>query len=282
MRFLVIGDLHGRIKELARIDEYCVRNSINWVIQVGDLGVCWPGEDCPIIRYFRKRDYQKRPGAFWITCLGNHDNWNKWRTLRWEQAIKLGYLKNNQITHYPDLIEYAPGLCATDRPAFLDIFGGMLFCGGAVSTDADYTPSSGWSNDSHPGRTEGKDWWKNEAPSQEDLQKFCDLIDEKKPKYIFTHDGPGFAHHSRGSGLCLKSNLRYDYCSRSFETITKVTTHHPLRWFFGHHHELVETEKDGNIYHCSGLHGEGWEVNDAAGTATQIDLSLSKKDHKWY
>lgn len=277
MRFLVIGDLHGRIKELARIDEYCVRKGIDWVIQVGDLGVCWPGEDCPIIRYFRKRAYQKRPGPFWITCLGNHDNWSKFHSNLFKEANALNVTFDKVI-----LVPYAPGLVAANRPAFLDIFGGMLFCGGAVSTDADYTPASGWSNDSHPGRVEGKDWWKSEAPSQDDLQKFCDLIDEKKPKYIFTHDGPEFAHHARGSGLCLKSNLRYDYCSRSFETITKVTTHHPARWFFGHHHQLVETEKDGSIYHCSGLHGEGWEVDDTTNTATQIDLSLSKKDRKWY
>lgn len=277
MRFLVIGDLHGRIKELARIDEYCAREGINWVIQVGDLGVCWPGEDCQIIRYFNKRDRQGRPGAFWITCLGNHDNWNRFDISRRKEAKKLNKL-HTEVT----LVPYAPGLVAANRPAFLDIFGGMLFCGGAVSTDADYRPPTGWSNDSHPGRIESKDWWRAEAPSQEDLQKFCDLIDEKKPKYVFTHDGPDFAHHARGSGVCQKSNLRWDYCSRSYEIISKITEHKPSRWFFGHHHELVETEQDGCIYHCSGLHGEGWEINDTDNTAKSIDLSITKKDKKWY
>lgn len=276
-RFLVIGDLHGRVKELARIDEYCVRENIDFVIQVGDLGVCWPGEDCSIIRYFQKRGRQERQGPLWITCLGNHDNWNRFYTNLFKEA-------NEQSRLYTDvtLVPYAPGLCATNRPAYLDIFGGMLFCGGAVSTDADYRPSSGWSNDGHSGREEDKDWWKREAPTQEELQLFCDLIDIKKPKYIFTHDGPEFAHHARGSGLCVKSNLRWDYCSRSYETISQVTDHKPARWFFGHHHELVETERNGTVYHCCGLHGEGYVVDDSTGIATKADFSLTKGDKKWY
>jgi Calcineurin-like phosphoesterase len=271
MKFFVIGDLHGRVRDLARIDEYCARNGIATVIQVGDFGICWPGEDCSIIRYFNKRARQQRPGPVWITCLGNHDNWNKFYKNLEKEKNKRNC--NTDIT----LVPYAPGLFATNRPAFLDIFGGMAFCGGAVSTDADYIPVVGWDNSSgHSGRIENKDWWKNEAPSQDDLQKFCDLIEEKKPKYIFTHDGPEFAHSSRGSGLCLKSNLRYDYCSRSFETISKIIEHRPTRWFFGHHHQLISTDRDNTTYHCCGLHGEGYLVDDIAGTATKINLSFSK------
>lgn len=275
-KFLVIGDLHGRVKELARIDEYCVNHDINWVIQVGDLGVCWPGEDCPIIRYFNKRARQERPGPLWITTLGNHDNWNRFYANLFKEA-------NEQERVYTDvaLVPYAPGLCASNRPAYLDIFGGMAFCGGAVSTDADYMPASGWSNSSHPGREENKDWWKAEAPTQEQLQTFLDMIEARKPKYIFTHDGPEFAHHSRGSGLCFKSNLRYDYCSRAYENFTKIAEHHPARWFFGHHHKLVSTERDNTTYHCCGLHGEGYIVDDNAGTATPADFSQTKREKKW-
>lgn len=274
MKFLAIGDLHiasKRMYLLPKIDKYCVDNGIDSVIQVGDFGISWPGENCSILRYFNKRATQKRPGPTWISCLGNHDNWNKF-----DRALK----KEAEFTGIPrediPVVSYAPGLLVANRPGFLDIFGGVLFCGGAVSTDADFIPRSGWgySGEDHPGRVENKDWWRQEAPTRDQLQKFCDLIDERKPKYIITHDGPEFAHDARGSGTCLKSNLRWDYCSRAFETISQITEHKPKRWFFGHHHDLEQTEKGKTTYHCCGLHGEGWLIDDNTNSCSTINLGI--------
>ncbi len=268
MRFLALGDLHivkSRMHLLPAIDQYCLKNNIDFVMQVGDFGLHWPGEQCKAMKYFDKRARQLRPGPHWITVLGNHDNWNVFEENLADEAEKLNIPKDEV-----KLIPYAPTLYATNRPTYLELLGGCLFLGGAVSTDADPVYPSGWSNDSRSGRVENETWWANEAPSLQELQMFVDLLEEKKPKYVFTHDGPESGHYSRGGGLCKKSNRRYDEVSRAYETILASSNHQPLHWFFGHHHEMTSDKTYRTTTHCCGLHGEGWIVDDETNTVTPL------------
>ena len=95
------GDIHGRVKYVAEIDQAAAAAGVDVVIQVGDFGARWgtretelasglvgKGDD-PILKYFEKRERQGRPGPIWYTCGGNHENWHNW--------IKPGYNKLNQV-----------------------------------------------------------------------------------------------------------------------------------------------------------------------------------------
>ena len=163
MKILVLGDLHitsNRMHLLPKADKLAAELGVQTIIQVGDFGLSWPGENCPVARYFNKRARQSRQGPDWITCLGNHDNWNTFEKNR-TKAILLNAPTDDLVT-FPALIPYAPGLYASNRPGYIPTYGGMLFLGGAVSTDADYRhPNHDWGTDhGHKGRVEGKDWWR--------------------------------------------------------------------------------------------------------------------------
>lgn len=237
-----MGDLHGRIRELAQIDEWASRNNIQYVIQVGDFGISWPDppEPCKILHYFTKRERQSRPGPIWVAVLGNHDNYNKFDNLSEFQLA---------IDATQPLITYAPGLLIARRPVYIP-FIETLFCGGAVSTDAH-------------NRRQNLSWWANEAPSRKELEVFFDLMEEKKPKYIVSHDGPEIAHKSRGNGVNPLSGLPFDYVARNFQNIWEISSHKPEAWFFGHHHTLKATKTDSTLFYCSGFHGQGWLINQS-------------------
>lgn len=270
MSFLVIGDLHGRIHELARIDQWAKARDISLIIQVGDLGVRWPHEECAITHYFHRRQQKHNGGPKWIFCLGNHDNYNKFNKLLAKEAFRLG-VPEAEVT----LIPYAPGLYAANRPAYIPDNGGMLFCGGAVSTDADPSPATGWGHKS-PGRVTGLNWWPTEAPSPEELKRFQLLLD-KAPTYVFTHDGPLFCPTvPKAEGKCLKSGLKYQYTSKAFAEIARTATYLPAKWFYGHHHRLSRYPEGATQYLCSGLHGQGWSVVEE--TAYEFNIYRGKKN----
>lgn len=232
MSFIVLGDLHSYKPCIPKVDQYCLERGIQHVFQVGDLGVHWPGDKCKIIEYFKYHP----DGPTWISCLGNHDNWTQFGILS---------------AHGSELVQYSKRLFATHRPQYLPLYDGICFLGGAVSTDADYRVAL------------NQAIWKEEAPNQEQLQAFADLIDEKKPKHIITHDGPEFAHNSRGPGINCVSNLPYNAISRAFEVIDSISVHRVQNWFFGHHHKLSKVSKNSTDFYCCGLHGEGYQVADS-------------------
>ena len=251
MPTLVLGDIHGKLHIMKRIDQWCIRNGITEVTQVGDWGGMWPGDNDDIINYF-KEDVPVN----WTVCLGNHDNYQVFNALQAEQdAAGAPYEPNSYV-------RYSHRLIAQRRASYRN---GMAFCGGAVSSDANpgfrYNPMMD-KMVKYEGRVEGKDWWRDEAPTKDELQAFLDCIETNKPHTIFTHDGPQFAHTARGSEINLKSGLRTDEISRAFETIALHSDHKPARWFFGHHHELTTVTLNGTSYYCCGLHGEGYLVGD--------------------
>ena len=138
------GDTHGRIHHITDIDNAAMEAGAEYVVQVGDFGCRWPGSPCAIFKYFEKRARKNRAGPTWITCGGNHDNWDKWNQLSAEQG-------------HPDLVELAPG-CFYAQRGSVHSLGGVkhIFCGGAESTDKHM-------------RTAGTDWWAAETPTYSDL-----------------------------------------------------------------------------------------------------------------
>jgi predicted phosphodiesterase len=218
------GDIHGHVKHVAEIDIAAAKAGATYVVQVGDFGIRWPGGQCSIFKYFEKRARKTRAGPTWITCGGNHDNWDKWNQLSAEQG-------------HPDLVELAPGCFFAQRGSTHTLGGlGHLFCGGAESTDKHV-------------RSVGVDWWAAETPTYSDFTLFMDRMEADKPDIIVTHDAP--------SCVSIKRTQRDQAPTpRNLNNVLLHSSHKPKVWYFGHHHRMDEWEIEGVLFRCCGLHGQ--------------------------
>lgn len=248
-RIVFVGDNHGRIRELSSVDQWAMQNKIEQLYQVGDMGICWPGNQCQISHYFNKRN-SDLPN--WTVTNGNHENWTKYD----KKLAKL--IATNQLTE-STLIPYQRGLSATQRVQYLPENGGMLFIAGAVSSDAGPGMRLNAKKEPYfyPGRIQGVDWWIQEAPTQSELQLFMDLLEEKKPMIVVSHDGFG-AHKPLEPRINPKSGLPMNYVAQSLEKIWELSSHKPRYWFYGHHHKLDYCEIEETVFACCGKHGQGW------------------------
>ena len=231
-----VGDLHGRVKDIVRIDAWAVREGVGLVVQVGDFGARWPGQQCPLVHYFNKRARQGRPGPRWLVSPGNHDNWDLFDAL----LTKAG----------PDAwtVDLAPDLAYVRRGALLDLGGRRhLFLGGARSVDMHL-------------RTEGSTWWAREQPSRAELELFFERLEGERPDVVVTHDCP-----SRVPVHYLGRET--DPVSRALESVLSLSSWKPLLWFFGHHHVLGQWRSEGTLLSCCGKHGDLWVMRDGAPVA---------------
>lgn len=247
-KIVFVGDMHCHIKEIAWVDQWAKRNGIQNLYSVGDWGGNWPGSECPIAHYFNKRNSDS---PRWTVNFGNHDNHKKYD----EKVAKL--IAANSLTE-STLIRYQRGLSATQRVQYLPQNGGMLFIAGAVSSDAGPGMRVGINGPYYyPGRKEGIDWWIQEAATQFEFQLFMDLLEDKKPMIVVSHDGFG-AHDKLEPKLNTKSNLSTNYVAQNLEKIWELSSHKPKYWFYGHHHKLDYEEIGETLFACCGKHGEGW------------------------
>ena len=224
MTIFYAGDTHGYINHIADIDRLASEAGAAYVVQVGDFGIRWPGGDCPVFKYFEKRARKNRPGPTWITCGGNHDNWDKWNELSAEQG-------------HPDLVELSPGCFFAQRGSVHVLDGAKhIFCGGAESTDRHM-------------RTVGVDWWAAETPTYAEFTLFMDRLESEKPDVVVTHDAP--------VRVPIKRTQRHTSPTpTNLENIIKLSEHKPKVWYYGHHHTMDEIEAEGTLYSCCGLHGQ--------------------------
>jgi len=221
-----VGDIHGRVDDVAAIDRAAIKAGAEIVVQVGDFGIHWPeAKPCPINKYFEKRKRQGRPGPVWYTCGGNHDNWDK--------LNKLSAAQNSA-----SLVELAPDCYYVPRGTIIVLDDkSHLFFGGAESTDKHH-------------RTEGRNWWSEETPSAEEFQRFFDGM-EQHPEVVVTHDAP----------LCVEiyrhgATRDRQPTPRNLENALKHCGHAPAYWYFGHHHILKDWEIGLTKFSCCGFHGQ--------------------------
>ena len=218
-----VGDIHGRVDDVAAIDRAAVAAGVEIIIQVGDFGVRWNGS-CPIVRYFLKRKRQKRQGPTWYTCGGNHDNWPEWARLQKQQDDS-------------KTVELAPGCFYVPRGTSIILDEkSHLFFGGAESIDKRL-------------RIEGTSWWAEETPSAAEFQKFFDSLEDGKPEIVVTHEAP----------LCVtldRPGRDTQPTPRNLQNALSYNDHAPAHWYFGHHHVKQDWEIEGINFHCCGLHGE--------------------------
>jgi predicted phosphodiesterase len=228
-KIFFLGDMHGRIYDLTEVNKFCQKESIDTVIQVGDFGLGFQ-DPCPVATLI------KTFPQTWYTCLGNHDNWPKFRT-------------------YED-----KNLIIKDRNTSINMFGyRFLFFGGTESVD------------SHE-RIEGKNWWREESPTTNEANRFFDLLNQNIPTIVIAHDAPYFALGQKylTNHELTQSNVPIQNTTRFMEKLFNNLDHKPRFWFYGHHHNMFAYEKNGTDFFCCGLHGQGWIFNFEEHTLEQI------------
>ena len=218
------GDIHGRVDHVVDIDREAAEAGATHVVQVGDFGARWGGGHCPIHRYFTKRARAGRQGPIWITCGGNHENWDKWNALANEQG-------------HPDLVQLAPD-CFFAQRGSVHVINDIkhLFLGGAESTDKHM-------------RSPGVDWWAGETPTYSDFSLFAARLEDEMPDVVVTHDAPLRVE-------IVRTQRDRAPTPTNLENVIRLSNFKPKMWYFGHHHRMNEWEIDGTTYSCCGLHGQ--------------------------
>tara|TARA_B100000700_G_scaffold314480_1_gene401120 strand:+ start:106 stop:783 length:678 start_codon:yes stop_codon:yes gene_type:complete len=218
MMIFYVGDIHGKVDDVAAIDRAAIDAGVDIIVQVGDFGIHW-NEGCAIARYFKTREQ----GPTWYTCGGNHDNWDLWQSLQESQDS--------------NSVELAPGCFYVVRGQVVNLEGvNHIFFGGAESTDKRM-------------RREGVSWWAAETPSREEFNTFFENMETARPEVVITHDAPLCIKIDR---LDRDTNPT----PRNLQNVLDYCDHTPVRWYFGHHHMLESWEVDGVKFSCCGLHGQ--------------------------
>lgn len=233
------GDCHGNVDAVSKIDMFADRIGAKTIVQVGDFAYCWPGKKV-MSDYFSKRSRQGNLSARWLTCGGNHEDWDEIDAL-WELQGK------------PDIVTLGPDVSHVRRAVTLDL-GGVrhLFCGGANSTDREW-------------RIEGQSWWKQEAPSREELLSFHDRLHEDKPEVVITHDAPVRVD-------LWRSGREHDSVARGLDGA--LGEGYPnLKWYFGHHHVLMNVSVGSTSFYGCGIEGGLW-------TSDGFSVNLAKQSIK--
>lgn len=200
----VTGDWHGNLGWARDVVRSAARHGVGTILHVGDFGALWPGRAKG--RFEARLNYDlQQAGIQLIFIGGNHDNWAELEKLPVTADGTASLLSN---------IKYLP------RPGRTLVHGltvGGL--GGAFSIDYQY-------------RTEGKDWWANEEPTQGDIEE---LASGGPLDILLTHDAP--------AGIELESafDLPEDIIIRARTTrdlLAEATTRiRPGIVFSGHWHQ---------------------------------------------
>ena len=217
---LYAGDIHGNTLAIEQIDRVAVEQEAATVIQVGDFGARWTKQDCSVVEYFENNPV----GPEWITCGGNHDNWDVWFELAKEQG-------------FPGKVQLAPRCFWATRNSVMVLEGKKhVFFGGAESMDK------------HT-RVEGKSWWCRETPSYEEFTKLTQVLDTEKPEIVVTHDAP------KRVPVKTAPSRRLQVTPTNLDNVLRVSDHKPIWWLFGHHHQINSWDIDETHFVCCGLEG---------------------------
>lgn len=154
---VVAGDLHGNLGWAVDVVERAAYRDAHLILQVGDFGALWPGDGGQFERRLNNR--LARRDMLLIFIAGNHDNWAELPRLPLNDA-GFGVLAER--------IWWAP---QGHRFVINERVFGVL--GGAYSPDKDL-------------RTPGVDWWPEEEPTQEEV----DRLGDERLDILLTHDAP--------------------------------------------------------------------------------------------
>lgn len=205
-RVLVCGDWHGNLAHMKAAVRAAEVHGCQVLVQVGDLGILWPGQhsksfDLPLVEELEKR------GVTFVFVDGNHDN---------HAALR-------EFDAEPDgFVEVLKGVFWAPR-GHRWTWSGVSFAalGGAFSVDWQW-------------RTEGESvWWGLETPKQEE----ADRLGSEPVDVLLTHDVP--------TGVPVASQFQVDPVTEREAGVTRhllkdvVDRLHPKLVFSGHWHQRV-------------------------------------------
>ena len=214
---VVIGDIHGNFKHIwSKIKKI----TDSYIVFAGDVGLGFAKD----VYYQEKFSYwdiklqENRSKVFFLR--GNHDNPNYWK----DEKLKF---TNVKLAKDYDTLQIG------DKK--------VLFLGGATSID-------------RTSRTEGKDYWKDEA-FELDVSKVSHLRDIT---HVISHNSPTFVY-PYGFNSFVEQWFDYDYTLRrdlikERSDISKIyyllkTSGNPLKhWLYGHFHQSNAEIVDGTHF----------------------------------
>ena len=211
------GDIHGDLDfdKVEEFFEYAVCyddiTKADYLIILGDVGVCWDGVWTDEIVRELLRNLPCT--VLWID--GNHENFellNEYPVEDWHGG-KVQFIEE-------DIIHLMRG-------QVYEIEGKTFFTfGGASSVDKHM-------------RTPGQNWWTGEMPSADEYEEgMCNLERAGyKVDYILSHTCP----QSVAKRLVSKENYGEEELREYFEKIAKMTNFD--RWYFGHWHKDCAVDK---------------------------------------
>lgn len=196
----ITGDMHGDLY-FSQIFK-ARRRGLTHLIVCGDFGYIWDGS----IKEQKRLDYLNKIGVQILFIDGNHEN----HVLLNQYPISEMY--GGKVHKIRDNIIHLI------RGEIYEINGDKYFAfGGANSTDIEY-------------RKEGKSWWKEEKPNDEDRQNAYNNLEKHNCKvdYVLTHTCYPLALNYVGG------DMRVDDVSDYLNFIRHKTEF--KYWFFGHMH----------------------------------------------
>lgn len=240
MKILIAGDLHKDFRALERLYDHCIKNNINTLIQVGDLGYGFfnelseDKENCSYEAFIKELPKLKGHDIPIMSCGGNHDNW---------ELINKKYSENEKIT----ILKRNTVIKMNDEWTF-------VFFGGTESID------------SHQ-RIQGRDWWPEETPSTQEFNEFFNILEELSHQdtkvAVIAHDVPYFARCPLPFNINVetKAGVPCNTTSKTLEQIYNSLSKKPLVWFYGHYHKMHTHSLKGTTFICCGMHGQGYEFD---------------------
>ena len=198
----VTGDIHADRERFSQKGAKVLKKN-DTLLVCGDFGFVWSGDarEQRLLRWIGRRRYNT------LFVEGTHDN--------------LDLLKNYPITEYGGApARQISGRCyQLLRGEVYHLEGMKVFTfGGGESADMDV-------------RTEGETWWREELPSQEELdharetlQKYGNRVD-----YIITHTPSASMH-----GFLNMDSLRTDHLGAFLDEVSANVKYR--HWYFGRYH----------------------------------------------
>ena len=225
MKICVCGDCHGE-KDLDKLRPEFMpyyssgihANEVNIMFIAGDAGFIWYGDerDNKVLNQIKNFPY------IMLVIVGNHENYsaiNKIPVEDWN-GIKVRRVTDNCFY----LVS----------PQIFMLNGKKYFImNGATSLDKKW-------------RTEGISWWREELPTEGDIEAARKLLEQHNNKvdYIITHCSPTKILYRLFSNP-VKSGI--DRLTEFYDYIDNVVTYD--KWWMGHHHETCDmSDRNGHKY----------------------------------
>ena len=234
----VTGDLHGGATAYhVSAAQFRPAKRGDIVLCCGDLGGVWWHDYHTNEKHRKEEDYflesRLRQRVTWLSVDGNHENF----TRLFSGEFPLVEIYGGRAYQIRKNVYYLK------RGDVFDIEGQtFLAFGGANSHDrfGGKVPSLAWGRgfDTIPPRKEGKDWWPEELPTQEDFNNACRNLDKIgwTVDYVITHTCPASQRPH-----FLQSNRFPDPTENMLQQLYERLIFR--EWHFGHFHIDKQVDK---------------------------------------